>query len=39
MFEDGDPDRPLVLGRSYNGKQLPPLALPASKTVTSIATT
>lgn len=38
MFEDGDPDRPFVLGRSYNGKQPPPLSLPANKTVSSIAT-
>jgi type VI secretion system secreted protein VgrG len=38
MFEDGDPDRPFVLGRSYNGKEPPPLALPANKTVSSIAT-
>jgi type VI secretion system secreted protein VgrG len=38
MFEDGDPDRPFVVGRSYNQKQPPPLALPANKTVSSIAT-
>jgi type VI secretion system secreted protein VgrG len=37
-FEDGDPTRPMVLGRSYNKKQPPPVALPANKTVTSIAT-
>jgi type VI secretion system secreted protein VgrG len=30
-FLEGDPDRPLVLGRTYNGENLPPMALPASK--------
>ena len=35
-FEDGDPDRPYVLGRSFNGRQLPPFGLPANKTVTAI---
>ncbi|MEO7330324.1 MAG: type VI secretion system tip protein TssI/VgrG [Minicystis sp.] len=37
-FEDGDPDRPYVLGRSFNGKQLPPFGLPANKTVTALGT-
>ena len=35
-FEDGDPDRPYVLGRSFNGKQLPPFGLPANKTITAL---
>lgn len=35
-FEDGDPDRPVVLGRSFNGKQRPPFGLPANKTMTAI---
>lgn len=30
-FLDGDPDRPLVLGRLYNSASMPPMDLPASK--------
>jgi type VI secretion system secreted protein VgrG len=37
-FEDGDPDRPYVLGRSFNGRQLPPFGLPANKTMTALGT-
>jgi type VI secretion system secreted protein VgrG len=37
-FEDGDPDRPVLLGRTYNGKHPPPFALPANKTITALAT-
>jgi type VI secretion system secreted protein VgrG len=32
VFEDGDPDRPLVTGRLYNGKQKPMMALPGKAT-------
>jgi type VI secretion system secreted protein VgrG len=37
-FEDGDPNRPYVLGKTFNGKQVPPHPLPANKTMTSVAT-
>ncbi len=37
-FEDGDPDCPYILGRTYNAKQIPPYTLPANKTVTVIGT-
>ncbi len=32
-YLDGDPDEPVVVGRVHNGKNLPPLALPADKEV------
>ncbi|MEZ6059669.1 MAG: type VI secretion system tip protein TssI/VgrG [Planctomycetaceae bacterium] len=31
-FEEGNADRPLVIGRVYNGENSPPFALPAEKT-------
>lgn len=37
-FEDGDPDRPFVVGRAYNAKQPPPFPLPANKTISALAT-
>ncbi len=37
-FEDGDPERPIVVGKTYNAQQVPPQALPANKTVTSVST-
>ena len=35
-FEDGDPDKPIVLGRLYNGKDGPPYSLPGQKTVSAL---
>lgn len=31
-FLEGDPDRPIIVGRVYNGMNMPPFALPAGKT-------
>ncbi len=35
-FLEGDPDRPLVLGRVYNGEKTPPMSLPASAASSSL---
>ena len=37
-FLEGDPDRPIITGRVYNGNQKPPYALPANKTQSGIKT-
>jgi type VI secretion system secreted protein VgrG len=37
-FLEGDPDRPIVTGRLYNGLYMPPYALPEGKTRTAIKT-
>jgi type VI secretion system secreted protein VgrG len=37
-FLDGDPDRPLITGRVYNGAQSPPYELPAQKTKSTLKT-
>ncbi len=35
-FLEGDPDRPLITGRVYNGDCMPPYGLPANQTQTGI---
>lgn len=35
-YINGDIDRPIIMGTTYNGKNSPPLALPAAKTQMSI---
>jgi type VI secretion system secreted protein VgrG len=37
-FLEGNPDRPLITGRVYNGDNLPPYTLPAQATVSGIKT-
>ncbi len=35
-FLEGDPDRPIITGRVYNDKNLPPYELPANKTLSTL---
>ncbi len=37
-FLEGDPDRPIVTGRVYNGKEMPPYELPANATQSGLKT-
>jgi type VI secretion system secreted protein VgrG len=37
-FLEGDPDRPIIVGRVYNAEQMPPYALPANGTQTGVKT-
>jgi type VI secretion system secreted protein VgrG len=37
-FEDGDPDRPVVLGRVFDGRHPPPYPLPKQKTTSTLMT-
>jgi type VI secretion system secreted protein VgrG len=35
-FLEGDPDRPIITGRVYNGANMPPYALPDNKTMSTL---
>jgi len=37
-FLEGDPDRPLITGRVYNGRSMPPYELPANMTLSGVKT-
>jgi len=37
-FLEGDPDRPIIVGRVYNAVQMPPYALPAEQTKSTMKT-
>jgi type VI secretion system secreted protein VgrG len=37
-FIEGDPDRPIITGRVYNGASMPPYALPDEKTKSTVKT-
>lgn len=37
-FHEGNPDRPVIVGRLYNGRFMPPYALPGGRTRTSLRT-
>lgn len=35
-FLEGDPDRPIITGRVYNGQVMPPYGLPSNKTMSTL---
>lgn len=38
LFENGDPDRPVIIGMMYNGDTMPPYALPDNMTMSGVKT-